>query len=207
MKKLLLLATGAALLFSCSTSNDVVSNGFIQKRKYKKGWHINKRANVSSKKGINSAEEFIIEKEADLVVKTPVTNTVQEPNDAKVAEIAVSESPKAIEKEVVSKETKSTKTKKASKEFIRIETNNDIVKEKLVSEYSTKELKPTVKSQKNAGGSDTDKLLLIIIAIFISWLAVGIYTGWAVGPTLLNLILWLLFFLPGFIHALIVILA
>ena len=37
---------------SCSTSNDVVSNGFIQKRKYRKGYFINKgKTNVAQKTG------------------------------------------------------------------------------------------------------------------------------------------------------------
>ena len=36
-------------LFSCSTSNEVVSNKLFQKRKYKKGWHKNSSPNYAHK--------------------------------------------------------------------------------------------------------------------------------------------------------------
>lgn len=50
-----------------------------------------------------------------------------------------------------------------------------------------------------------NKLLLIILAIFLPPVAVALHSG--IGKTfLLNLILTILFFIPGVIHALIVIL-
>jgi uncharacterized membrane protein YqaE (UPF0057 family) len=49
------------------------------------------------------------------------------------------------------------------------------------------------------------KLLLVIIAIFIPPLAVGLKEGIG-GSFILNIILTLLFWLPGFLHALYVIL-
>lgn len=52
---------------------------------------------------------------------------------------------------------------------------------------------------------DTNKLLLVIIAIFIPPLAVGLKRGIG-GALILNIILTLLFWLPGFLHALYVIL-
>ena len=53
--------------------------------------------------------------------------------------------------------------------------------------------------------NDTNKLLLIIIAILIPPLAVGLKAG--IGfPLLLNIILTILFYLPGLLHALWVIL-
>jgi uncharacterized membrane protein YqaE (UPF0057 family) len=53
--------------------------------------------------------------------------------------------------------------------------------------------------------SETNKLLLIIIAILIPPLAVGLKAGIG-GALLLNIILTLLFYLPGLLHALWVIL-
>ncbi len=47
-------------------------------------------------------------------------------------------------------------------------------------------------------------LLLIIIAIFLPPLAVGLKTGIG-GPLIINIILTLLFYIPGLIHAIIVI--
>ncbi len=46
MVKILSYFLGIALLISCSTSNQVVSNKLFQKRKYKKGWHINSTQRV-----------------------------------------------------------------------------------------------------------------------------------------------------------------
>jgi uncharacterized membrane protein YqaE (UPF0057 family) len=54
-------------------------------------------------------------------------------------------------------------------------------------------------------GTDTNKLLLCIIAFFLPPLAVGLKAG--VGGTLIiNIILTLLFWLPGFLHALYIVL-
>ena len=52
---------------------------------------------------------------------------------------------------------------------------------------------------------DQNKLLLVIIAILLPPLAVGLKAGFG-GTFVLNLILWILFYIPGLIHALIVIL-
>lgn len=53
--------------------------------------------------------------------------------------------------------------------------------------------------------NDTNKLLLVIIAILIPPLAVGLKRGIG-GALILNIVLTLLFWLPGFLHALYVIL-
>ncbi len=52
---------------------------------------------------------------------------------------------------------------------------------------------------------DQNTLLLVIIAILLPPLAVGLKAGFG-GAFVLNLILWLLFYFPGLIHALYVIL-
>jgi len=52
---------------------------------------------------------------------------------------------------------------------------------------------------------ETNKLLLVIIAILIPPLAVGLKEGIG-GQLILNIILTLLFYLPGLLHALYVIL-
>jgi uncharacterized membrane protein YqaE (UPF0057 family) len=51
----------------------------------------------------------------------------------------------------------------------------------------------------------TNKLLLVIIAILIPPLAVGLKAGVG-GALILNIILTLLFYLPGLLHALYVVL-
>lgn len=53
--------------------------------------------------------------------------------------------------------------------------------------------------------AELNKLLLVIIAILLPPLAVGLKAGVG-GALILNIILWLLFYIPGLIHALIVVL-
>lgn len=55
------------------------------------------------------------------------------------------------------------------------------------------------------GDVSTNKLLLVIIAILLPPLAVGLKAGFG-GAFVLNIILWLLFYIPGLIHALYVVL-
>lgn len=63
------------------------------------------------------------------------------------------------------------------------------------------------KKDKKAGKkTETDQLLLVILAILIPPLAVYLHEGEINGKFWLDLILTLLFFLPGIIYALIVIL-
>lgn len=49
--------------------------------------------------------------------------------------------------------------------------------------------------------SEISKLLLVIIAILLPPLAVGLKEGVG-GQLILNIVLWILFYIPGLIHAL-----
>lgn len=49
--------------------------------------------------------------------------------------------------------------------------------------------------------SEISTLLLVIIAILLPPLAVGLKQGMG-GQLILNIILWLLFYIPGLLHAL-----
>jgi len=69
-----------------------------------------------------------------------------------------------------------------------------------------KKVRQAKKQQKNNSHSaDLMMILLILLAILLPWLAVGIYTGWDTKLTLISIILWLLFVVPGIIFALLVI--
>jgi hypothetical protein len=82
--KLLALAITTAILFSsCSTSNDVVSNSFLSKRKYRKGFHVNLKSNKVKPAARISAES--------LAQETDVFAQAQEP---KAANIDLQKAPK-----------------------------------------------------------------------------------------------------------------
>ena len=67
------------------------------------------------------------------------------------------------------------------------------------------EVKQAIRDWKKEGDTDTDTLLLVIIAILIPPLAMAIYDG-ITGRFWLSLLLTLLFYLPGLIYTLVVIL-
>lgn len=59
-------------------------------------------------------------------------------------------------------------------------------------------------SQKN--GTEVDQVVLYILAVVLPPVAVGLHTNWEPTPTLINVILTILGWLPGIVHAFYVIL-
>ncbi len=75
--KFFALAVTTAILFSsCSTSNDVVSNSFLSKRKYRKGFHVNLKSNKVKPAARISAES--------LAQETDVFAQAQEPQEVNI---------------------------------------------------------------------------------------------------------------------------
>lgn len=201
MKKLLLIAVGA-VLFSCSTSNDVVSNGFIQKRKYTKGWHINKRAKVSDKKGVQQNEEILIEDRNETLVVVEDAKIKSQEKETSKSIIASNNSLKMEEttknKSLVPNNDVDLHSKSNQAKTIEVNEENYVVRE-----FSAREVKSFDKEITTQGGnaSGANVILLIILALFVSWLSVGIYTGWSGNAWVINLVLWLLgggFYALGF---------
>lgn len=102
------------------------------------------------------------------------------------------------------------KTKEQGKELtilpVVVQKEEASQEEKEVKVEEQKNQTSAEKKSKKKGGLSTDTLLLVIIAIFIPPLAVYLAEGAITTNFWINLILTLLFWLPGFIHALIVIL-
>jgi uncharacterized membrane protein YqaE (UPF0057 family) len=69
-----------------------------------------------------------------------------------------------------------------------------------------REAKDAIRNFSKAEGSD-NQLLLIIVAILLPPLAVLLHEGRANSRFLLSILLWLLFYIPGLIYALYVILS
>ncbi len=67
----------------------------------------------------------------------------------------------------------------------------------------TREFRKALRS--SADDISENKLLLVLIAILLPWLAVLLHQGEFNSKVLICLILWLLFYFPGLIYALIVI--
>lgn len=88
MKKVLVFAIITAFLASCSTSNNVVNNGFFQKRKYKKGWHVNSSSTVKKRKAAADTELYSV-KSANTInneIEASIQNT-----SARISQVEVFE--------------------------------------------------------------------------------------------------------------------
>lgn len=110
--------------------------------------------------------------------------------------IAAPNAPKPVEKEKVENEVKSAKE----------EWNNLSKKEQRTKRKEMKkDLKKALKTAKKQQTSDVDLTLLIILAILIPPLAMGLYDG-ITKRFWISLLLTLLFFVPGLIYTLVVIL-
>lgn len=202
--KVLAVILSAFILASCGTSHDVVEGGLFQKRKYNKGFHISKKGKVSTTSKENDgdvASVVTIENTEDKL--TPVSLEPISTNNDVVAQTEMTEV--AIQEDVVSE--KNTVAKKSGLNLGVAAKNGRNMKR---SGLNIIEHRSPVSMDKSDNTSDTQKttnntLLLVIIAIFIPFLAVGLYDGLSTRFWI-SLVLTLLFWLPGFIYALIVIL-
>ena len=75
------------------------------------------------------------------------------------------------------------------------------IKEAIALKAAQKQLKKHM--AEGAGGDKPDKSVYIILAIFISFVGVGLATDWKGNDWIINLVLSLLCWIPGVIHALI----
>lgn len=203
-------------MFSCSTSNDVVNNGLIQKRKYRKGFYIDKKTSSyaianheSSNPNLNTAslETTNETKTEDRVLKVFETNTEEEEKFVKsettLSNQSIQEGPIHQDKtnhpsnthELVNK----TLSKKYEIPYQTTEKSKQVNEERNFTDFA-----PTEAYNSN-GNAVIGLLLLVIITILLPWLGVLLATGDAT-KTLLCVLLWLLGYIPGLIYGLIVVL-
>jgi len=137
---------------------------------------------------VASSEEII------LAMDTPIFSATKSTKEAVILSPAME-----VAQEKVQILTSNSSLSKKEKRTMKKEVRQTVMKE-------LKSQKKAMKAAKKTGleTADDDKLIRIIIAFFIPPLSVALGRG--IGSTFwLNLLLTLLFFLPGLIHALIVI--
>ncbi|MDA7803185.1 YqaE/Pmp3 family membrane protein [Crocinitomix sp.] len=205
-------------MVSCSTSNEVASNRSIQKRKYTKGYFFDFNKKLREARGTDLVVENIPDDALPVVDensdKRPISNeTVSIEQEVEKSEINylntpgqdLSERKTNQTNELAEKDTKSIDGKvkyssedgKGEKELTNI--NEGPIKNSVKQRIVTKKIK------QNSGSSEVELILLVILALLLPWLAVGLYTGWDITYTLIAVLLWLLFWLPGIIFAFLVI--
>lgn len=205
IKKVFVMLSVIGLLYSCSTSNDVVSNGFFQKRKYQKGWHVNKtqkikRNNKSSKiedvafRECNLVYNDVVKKEKSVVdVKA---DKLEARTTNKVDDFSFKGNNVVIEK---TNDNKVASSSENTEELVLV-TNEEL-------NVTQKEVNPAT-AKKVSGDTSSNghsMLMLYLLAIFIPFVAVGLVTDWETDTVLISLLLSLLCYIPGVIHAFITI--
>lgn len=198
MKNLLLLFAVLSVFFSSCT---------IEKRRYTDGYHVewhrnHDGAHVNLQKSVES-KSVVVENET-VAESTPAARPITEKassdvltNQATSPSLSTNSIPEVSKLESsVLNETKTPTAGAAGRKSLG--------KSMQIGTWASQGSLNIISEQNQS--NDVDTLVLIIIAIFISPLAVYLHQGSWNTACWINLILWLLFVLPGFIHALIVIL-
>ena len=177
MKKIIALFLAIIFLASCSTSNNVASNKLIQKRKYKKGWHVNstqkieKTANseeVAYTDEVESKEESEPESTVAEDQTTETTNTEDNP-ESDLAQEIFDDQNNVVESNYEAQNSNSDEVSLV---------NNEVS----VQEISNKPLintsvKNEVVNQSQSSDSDIALILLVILAFILPPLAVFLVRG------------------------------
>jgi len=194
LKSFLLSIMALAILASCSTTNDVVSGRSIQKRKYNDGYYISSGNKFKKSDKVTQEEELVSNpestsvnqnfSEANTVEKTlPVFVREENPTvviSTEASHDALVENASAP-KEVVDAE-------KATARPLNLTKSEEKVVFKPGRESRSQAIKTVVA---NAASVDAMTILLVILALFIPWLAVLIFEG-ATGRFWIDLLLWII---------------
>ncbi|MCT4581033.1 MAG: YqaE/Pmp3 family membrane protein [Flavobacteriales bacterium] len=195
-----LVAVFALIFSSCSTSESVVTSGFLQKRKYNKGFHksIKKNHKVQGKE---QQEELVLNQASENSVE-PIEVQIKTPKEAVVSKTAPVNS---VVEEVAETNVKSTTSQK--EEPVKEHKTVEKLAKKMAKVKSKINKDSMISSSSNTASNLADDMmiLLIVLAIILPFVAVGIYTDWDPTKTLISVLLWLFFILPGVIYALLVI--
>lgn len=200
MKKiaLLLSATFVMILFLDSCS--------VQKRYHRKGFTVNwNNASVNMKKNRKVVHTESIQEDAI------VTNNIEKQkltrNYKTLVSMDIASTSVAVPTLTNTAPSIAAQTSVKSQAVTFAHTAKEISKEDAKStKKDAKEIIKAIKKEQKKQGSNTDLVLLVILALLIPPLAVYLYEGYWTERCTINLILTLLCGLPGVIHALIVIL-
>jgi uncharacterized membrane protein YqaE (UPF0057 family) len=187
MKKIILPALAVLVLAvtfnSCS----------MEKRHYMKGYYMSKNNNkeVTAKPSVKQVAA--IENAAIVEVKqesAPVATTSNEAVAVQPVIMNENNTPVVLNKAVV--------------ENVKSSTPVTTVKSDKKSDRPTISKGKAAQKAKNHGSQMPEKGLLILLAIFIPWLAVGLATDWEIKPLLINLLLSLTC-IGAIIHAIVIV--
>ena len=197
MKNLIVFCLAIIFLASCSTSNNVASNKLIQKRKYKKGWHVNstqkieKTANSEEVAYTNQVEPKDESESAVAEEETSVTSTstISEENEESYLSNEIFENQNDVAES-------NYETENNTPDEVLI--NNEISVQQTSNNQTTNKIENNVvSSESQSSDSDVALILLVILAFILPPLAVFLVRG--VGTEfLISLALFLIAIGGGF---------
>ena len=201
----------ALILGSCATSNDVVSNRLISKRKYTKGFFVKKNGATKSK---GDVKEIELAESNDAKSNRVNYRSVSTPNhtaEAKATPVEVTSADVVGNSDVASIDddmsavVNSNSTRSYESEVTETAVAADIEVTKEQKKDLKKELKKERKENNSSSSDDAYFILIVILTILIPPLGVGVYTNIDWVKVLISLILTILFYLPGLIYSLLVV--
>jgi uncharacterized membrane protein YqaE (UPF0057 family) len=202
IKKLSLFAMVGLILGACSTSNNVMNNHLITKRKYTKGFHFNTKKHFKSAKtdkteelAFNTSEEGVndmqMRRSNDLAFNETANTELQRSNLNQVQVVENTEVKAATTQNTGSK---SEKVKRTNANDLNIVSWSNNTREKVAE---IKQLQKEKQASKKAADDTVMLVLLVILAFIIPPLAVFIYEG-ATSRFWIDLILAIIGFGVGF---------
>ena len=184
-----LIIASVLILASCSTSNNVVSNKLISKRKYTKGFHVNKKANYKASKNTVAEKEEI--ETPNYVVTSSDRKNNETPEVLEATQLKQAESNVAQETGVANEIDEKSTNK------IVTEENQSLYKElgsKITRTISYKELTNRIKkaASSNSDLSDLLVIILLVILIIIVFSFLDAQLGGILGLILAIVLIWLI---------------
>lgn len=219
MKKLFnlnLLVALAVVFASCATNNNVVNNRLISKRKYNKGFHINRKGNMKSSNTEKEEESVAYEDVKSKNTKTKkATYSSTRKADSK-ADAVVSNENVSSDREVIKQEAKQQKALRSADGFSGDEEmsyedfqsmedfesdNDDNSSEKQLTKKQAKKL-AKIKSRAAGGNSDLVNIILIVLLVLVILALISLIggtLGWILSVVVLVIIIYFLLKLLGVI--------
>ncbi|MEX1001146.1 MAG: YqaE/Pmp3 family membrane protein [Crocinitomicaceae bacterium] len=163
-----------ALLSSCVGTNAVTNGHGIQKRKYTKGFYIEKGKTTFSTAEKSKSNTEILENEEEVAEWNTISEEKRDNPDVQKEELSKNPEVNKEEKEEVSKDLngETTETSTLSQKQLQ---RMDASDQNLISRF--KKVKAEVKQLNKRSAGGVHIIILVILALFLPPLAVALYEG------------------------------
>jgi len=218
MKKvsvLSLIALFAIVISSCGSSNNVVNNHGISKRKYNKGFFFQRKSNLKTAntkvKDADLRGDKSIAKTEKVAAKKSTSKVAKRKSTLENFNIAKTETTYLIENITVEEEVPETRQflndDEGGIDWSVTENQSSATGESIEQMSYENSNRSEKKAESNRKASDADLIFIaaVVFAILLPPLGVAIYTNIDWMKVLIALLLTILFVLPGIIYALLVV--